>query len=391
MHDATVARQILVEHLWSQNGDTPNLLAGLRHGAWLDEQDIAPLEYHVPGVIPEGFTLLVGPPKIGKSWLLLGLALALASGGKVLGLTVEARPVLYLALEDGHRRLQSRCRKLLGDDPIPSGFEYLTRTMPDTVLATITTWLNTLSSEDKPLVIVDTLGKVMPPALMGESGYGRDYRVGSTLKAIADGRPGSGLVVSHHDRKASADDFVDAVSGTHGLAGAADTIIVLARARQENSGLLKITGRDVSEAEYAVEFKSSSTWELAGHSLQAALQQAAQARATVGVGDRMAEIIGYVAARPSGVGPAEVAKGLSLERHAVSAYLGRAVEAGRLHKLARGLYAPLPTPVDHVDSVDSDGASTSEVNKDNGVNTPTGEPLDLLAEGFGDDIEEIPE
>jgi len=61
----------------------------------------------VPGIIPEGVTLLGGAPKIGKSWLALGLSLAIASGGKALG-SVEVEPgaVLYLALEDTGRRLQ---------------------------------------------------------------------------------------------------------------------------------------------------------------------------------------------------------------------------------------------------------------------------------------------
>jgi hypothetical protein len=60
------------------------------------------------------------------------------------------------------------------------------------------------------------------------------------------------LLVNHHDRKAAADDFVDTVSGTHGLAGAADTVIVLTRSRNETSGLLKVTSRDVPEGEYAL-------------------------------------------------------------------------------------------------------------------------------------------
>jgi len=57
-------------------------LAALRTGSWLDEQCFPPLRYAVPGIIPEGSTLLVGAPKIGKSWLVLSCALAKAIGGR---------------------------------------------------------------------------------------------------------------------------------------------------------------------------------------------------------------------------------------------------------------------------------------------------------------------
>jgi hypothetical protein len=40
---------------------------------------------------------------------------------------------------------------------------------------------------------------------------------------ICDARPGMALVMLHHDRKASSDNFVDDVLGTNGIAGAADT------------------------------------------------------------------------------------------------------------------------------------------------------------------------
>lgn len=67
--------------------------------------------------------------------------------------------------------------------------------------------------------MLDTLGKVMPEARVGESAYQRDYRIGGRLKRIADEWPGLAVVVVHHDRKAAAEDFVDSVSGTNGLAG----------------------------------------------------------------------------------------------------------------------------------------------------------------------------
>jgi RecA-family ATPase len=204
------------------------LLVGLRTGAWLDAQQFPPLEYHVDRLIPEGFSLMVGAPKIGKSWFALDILVAIAAGGYALGqIPVEQRPVLYLGLEDGDRRLQDRCRTLLDDAPIPPSFHYMTKIIPGQVLDTIEEWLREYGRGSNPLIVVDTLGKVMPPALLGESTYQRDYRIGSALKRLVDSRPGSALLVNHHDRKASSDDFVDAVSGTHGLAGAADTVMVL--------------------------------------------------------------------------------------------------------------------------------------------------------------------
>ncbi|OLT22936.1 hypothetical protein BJF78_32745 [Pseudonocardia sp. CNS-139] len=76
----------------------------------------------VPGVICEGVTLLAGPPKVGKSWLALGLALDIAAGWAALGsIPVEPGPVLYLALEDTARRLQSRMRTVLAGREAPAG------------------------------------------------------------------------------------------------------------------------------------------------------------------------------------------------------------------------------------------------------------------------------
>jgi RecA-family ATPase len=257
--------------------DADRLLATLRDGAWLDAQVFPPLAYAVPGLIPEGSVLLVGAPKIGNSWLALSIALAAADGGKALGLDVPKRPVLYAALEDGDRRLQDRCRRLLGTDPMPPEFQYLTRVEPARIADTIAAWVQFRA---EPLVILDTLGKVLPPAMQNETTYQRDYRVGSALKRIVDTSPGATLLVNHHQRKAGAEDFVDAVSGTAGLAGAADTVIVLSRDRNETSGLLKVTGRDVAEGEYAVTFKDGAVWELDGHDLATAREKAQKVRAT---------------------------------------------------------------------------------------------------------------
>ena len=46
----------------------------IRNGAWLDAQDFPALRWAGPGLMPEGFGLLTGGPKLGKSWFVVGSA-----------------------------------------------------------------------------------------------------------------------------------------------------------------------------------------------------------------------------------------------------------------------------------------------------------------------------
>ncbi|MCI2422754.1 helicase RepA family protein [Saccharopolyspora sp. K220] len=331
------------------------LLDGLRDGAWLDQQTFPPLRYAVPGVLPEGFSLLVGPPKAGKSWMVLDIALAVASGGRALGHIAVGtdRPVLYLALEDGDRRMQARCRELLDTAPIPARFEYLTRIQPARVIDTVRAWLALRSGDTAPLVILDTLGKVMPPAVVGESAYQRDYRIGSALKRVVDDYPGASLVVIHHDRKATSDDFVEAVSGTNGLAGAADTIVVLVRPRGETDGLLKVTGRDVTEADYALTMAGGTSWRLDGTDLDAAATTATTRKASDGLGDRSTEIVRLIGQHPDGIGPTALGQLIGVEAKHAGEYLRRLASAGRVVKTGRGVYRSPHIPVESVETVET--------------------------------------
>jgi hypothetical protein len=318
------------------------LLAGIRNGAWLDGQIFDPLHWVVPGLLPEGLSLLVGAPKTGKSWLALAIALAVASGGHAFGRIAvgEARPVLLLALEDSDRRMQDRIRTLLPRQPIPDKLDYLTRLQPGTAVATIEAWLSALPARcGAPLVLVDTIGKITPNAASGETTYQRDYRIANRLQQVCDLKRGTSLTGLHHDRKAGSDDFVDKVSGTNGLAGAADTIIVLNRPRNETQGLLKVTGRDVRENEYGVEITDGG-WTLIGESLVAAARAAETIRATAHLGDLMSAVLQYVLDHPNGVRAGDVATGVGMNEHGARTYLTRLADAGKIDRLARGLYTP---------------------------------------------------
>jgi RecA-family ATPase len=209
--------------------------------AELDDIDIPALSWTVPGLIPEGFGILAAAPNIGKSWLVLSLGLAVAMGTPFLGVPVEQRPVLYVALEDGKRRLQERQRRILGDQAAPKALVLWTDPL-DAIEAA--KQFATDHAGRNPLIIIDTLARIRPPRTARADIYREDYQFGSSLKAIAD--LGATVLSVHHTRKAESDDFLESASGTNGLMGAADFVMVLKRGRTESDALLNITGRDVA-------------------------------------------------------------------------------------------------------------------------------------------------
>lgn len=320
----------------------PELLDYVITGDWLDEQEYPPVKFAVPGLIPEGFGLLTGPPKAGKSWAVMGLGLAVASGGKAFGHINIGKPraALYMALEDGERRVQDRARKLMHQQAIPANMHFVTDVPPLLVLEVLDAWLDANAGED-PLIILDTLGRVMPSAHPGESAYERDYRIGMKLKRSTDRHPGSTLLVVHHVRKATGDDWMDSTSGTNGLNGSADFTVNLSRARNEDTGLIRVTGRDIIEGEYSVTV-SDGEWVLNGDSLAAAADAVEQAKATRNLSDSSADIIRYVTEHGP-VGPKQVSDALQIPDWKARQALTRAVDAGRLNRVGRGQYTSVTT------------------------------------------------
>lgn len=240
--------------------------------AELLETEFPEPRYAVPGILAEGLNFEAGPPKMGKSWKALNIALAVASGGHALGkIAVEKGEVLYLALEDPPRRLKERLRMLLNGGAAPEGLHFETswRRLGAGGEEDIRAWL-----EEHPgarLVVVDVFAKVRPQVSDRADRYAADYHSMEPLKEIADDF-GIAVFVLHHTRKAASEDYVDAVSGTQGLAGAADAILVLRRARGQADAELHVTGRDVEEKSYALRFDPLvGSWTLLGDAAEYAI------------------------------------------------------------------------------------------------------------------------
>lgn len=329
--------------LGTRVNDISHWLSSVKDGNYLEDNDFPPPRFAVEGLIPEGFTLLVGAPKAGKSYFVLGLALACASGGRVLSaIDVEPRDVLYLALEDGDARIKKRCRELDPNATIPSRFHYATSVVAGQVQPSIVAWLRSLDDPSHALVIIDTAQMIRPPSRPGANAYEADYLFGKHLKAIPDAFPGLALLVVHHTRKMKTADFVESSSGTNGFTGAADTVLLLDRERGTTSGTLHLTSREIAESEFALE-RAAFGWVLAGNDLAAAAHAAEASRSARGLGDVGRSIVEFVTTNPD-ASPTEIETGLGLDKATnVRSYLRRLVEDDRLMRSARGRYR-LPDP-----------------------------------------------
>lgn len=325
----------------------PNLLDGLITAADLDGMVFAPLVEHIPSLIAEGFGILAGSPKIGKSWLAASIGLAVAQGGMALGgIKVKPRRVLLLALEDGNRRLQKRMQFLNYEEPLPERLSILTKVKPLLVVATISEWL-LLHQDDEPLIILDTLGKARPQRRSGEDAYIADYQFGSLMKEIADSTPGAALLAVHHTRKTAADDWLETVGGSQGITGSADYVLVLTRKRKSDEGMLSVTGRDILENEYSM-CVDQGRWRIDGSDLDIAAERAEARRETDGLADRSIEVLLFVNGRVE-TRAADLVE-LSIDPKQAAVYLGRLAKSGRINKLGRGVY----TPVGSVGSVENE-------------------------------------
>ena len=215
----------------------------------LCSRHIDPPKFVVPNMIPYGITILASPPKFGKSWMCLDLALSVATGTTFLGQEVQKNGVIYLALEDGDYRLQDRSKKVAGSRDIPANL-YLVKDAPileDGLLPELNKKLNEVGGS-VGLVIIDTLQKIRGTAKKTEGVYGYDYRELGQLHQFALDKNLAVVLVHHLNKGGDDSDFVSRLNGSTGVSGAADTIITLTRAsRKSDDTKMSITGRDVQE------------------------------------------------------------------------------------------------------------------------------------------------
>ncbi|MCX7309352.1 MAG: AAA family ATPase, partial [Afipia sp.] len=77
--------QILLLDNMRKNGVSPRVKFVRASTNDIMARTFAPINWVVPGYISEGFLVLAGRQKLGKTWLAMDMALAVATGGAAMG------------------------------------------------------------------------------------------------------------------------------------------------------------------------------------------------------------------------------------------------------------------------------------------------------------------
>jgi hypothetical protein len=296
--------------------------------------DYKPIEWIVQDTIPlEGVTVIVSPPKVGKSILALNIAIESSVSDKVLGYFKPCSKfdILYIDLEGTTRRSKSRIMKMLGNNPIPPALSiaYEWPRLHEGGLSKLYDYA-TYHPKTK-LFIIDTLGRIQKKsktqADLGYS-YKKDIEEIEIISTFCK-TMGVAVILLHHTKKAESDDWVGMVSGTHGLSGSVDTLLYLQRRRGEFQGKLSVTGRDVEDRQFRIN---------ADMKRQRIKIIGVETEENIELTDAQRDIVMCLETEGEPMSPSEIADGIGKSVGSVKRLLANMIEDGKVIRVGYGKY-----------------------------------------------------
>ena len=226
--------------------------------------DLVPPDFIIDNILPAGFVILSAPPKVGKSWLALDLANSVAEGIPFWGFKTLKGSVLYMALEDSQYRLKDRLGELHSSMPESLHFAISDAgKIGSGLIEQLEIEIEKLP--DLKLVILDTLGRVKGKTPAGLNAYEADTAMYASLQRLAIDHELCILGITHFNKpsKRSSDDPFERITGSMGGFGVADAAWILQGKRGSKEMNLLITGRDLIDTAFIIEFRDQK-WCLKG-------------------------------------------------------------------------------------------------------------------------------
>jgi predicted transcriptional regulator len=305
----------------------------LKSAADLQYKKFEELRWVIPKYLPEGCALLAGRPKVGKSWLGLDAGIAVSSGGACMGQQCEQGDVLGLFLEDTDRRLQRRMTMMLGayKDSWPASLTYATGwpRLNERGLDWMRRWVD--GARKPRLIIIDILERIRQRTKKDDrqSQYSADYEALVSLQELSAEAQLSILTLVHQ-RKLGAEDLIDTVSGTLGLGGAVDTVLILGKDQQLGKFLYG-RGRDLEEFNVTVQQNDQCRWRVLGPKVEG---QSSPERA---------QIVAALARAGRPMNVKEISEAVGGKYPNVKQLLAKLHAGGEVERVSTGLYK-LPNP-----------------------------------------------
>ena len=228
----------------------------------------------VDGLIyPGSVGLVAAPPKAGKTNLGFMLAHKLAGGQSYLGYHVkDACCVMIAEFEEGDSVMAARYQRFPDEDIFfesgeltiqyrPAPFEFVQDAAGAIYVNEecglgfqIKIWHEMVKEgmfPDRPgVVFIDTMARALPT--MGGGKYTSDLNYIGAVHNFAE-KLGIGIVFVHHTNKADHADAADSISGTNGVAGSCDWMMIVFRDNDPDTKKRLETGRLVCNSRYMSE------------------------------------------------------------------------------------------------------------------------------------------
>lgn len=246
----------------------------------LTEEQKAPPEFIIDGMLPVGLTFIVGASKIGKSFLALQLCEAVTEGTEFLGKKAHNVEAIYFDLESSPSLIEDR-RKTTG---FKLGFQ-IGHEAPGTIAGedanSLAEGLRALKyiHKELKLVVIDTYGFVRgTPKRTGKNAYDADIELLKPMHQLAH-ELGIALVFIHHESKGTgkAKDEYERASGSTAITGTADCNIFLSlkNDRTSDEAILSVSGRVIQPFKYQLKKDARCIWHTQGTVNELALKSSA--------------------------------------------------------------------------------------------------------------------
>ncbi len=307
--------------------------------------DYKPLECIVESMFYEGLTILYGPPKIGKSYLTMQLALSVASGAPLFGEqeVLRAGKVLYMSIEESAAQTFTKLSQLTQEpeDDLLRNIDFC-YTMPKLLEGGIDYLERGIEQVKPSLMVIDSFRAISSQSPHRDI-VEREYTHTAKLAELGK-RSKTAIVLIHHGAKRNqAESLMDGAAGTHGITAGADCVARLQRAGEHYT--LHGEGREIEEYEFALQkqIREGVGW--------AFLAKGEDARWTQQREDIFQALKMFGGA--NGMSPKAIAA--AMDKHdtvSIRKLLGKMVAAGQLYQNAERKYVPLGDSLSAVTRID---------------------------------------